>query len=182
MTTLSMIDPATAEPRAKALLGGVQKKFGTIPNLMRVLAGNPAALGAYLNFSGALAGGKLGAKLHEQIALTVAEANGCDYCLAAHTQLGKRVGLGAMDILSARVGTSSDERVTAALAFVRKLVACQGRVSPDDIAQAKAAGLDDAEVVEIVAVVAISLFTNYLSLAASPEVDFPPVKKLAGAA
>jgi AhpD family alkylhydroperoxidase len=128
-----MIDPANADPKTRALLGGVQRKFGSIPNLMRVLAGNPAALGAYLNFSGALAGGKLGAKLHEQIALIVAEVNGCDYCLAAHAQLGKRVGLGAMDILAARVGTSSDDRVTGVVAFVRKLVAGQGRLSADDV-------------------------------------------------
>jgi AhpD family alkylhydroperoxidase len=92
MTILTMIDPATAEPKAKALLGGVQKRFGMIPNVMRVLAVNPAVLGAYLNFSGALSGGRLGAKLHEQIALTVAEANGCNYCLATHAQLGKRAG------------------------------------------------------------------------------------------
>jgi uncharacterized peroxidase-related enzyme len=182
MPILTMIDPASAEPKAKALLPGVQRRFGSIPNLMRVLAGNPAVLGAYLNFSGALAGGRLGARLLEQIALTVAEVNGCDYCLAAHTQLGKRAGLGAMDILAARVGASSDERVTAVLAFVRKVVASQGHVSTDDVAQAKDAGLDDAEVVETIAAVAINLFTNYLSLAAAPEVDFPPVKKLAGAA
>jgi uncharacterized peroxidase-related enzyme len=182
MTILTMIDPATAEPKAKALLGGVQKKFGMIPNVMRVLAVNPAVLGAYLNFSGALSGGRLGAKLHEQIALTVAEANGCNYCLATHAQLGKRAGLAAMDILAARVGTSSDERATAALALVRKLVANQGRVSPDDVAQAKAAALDDADIVEIIAVVAINLFTNYLNLAADTEIDFPSVAKLAGAA
>jgi len=96
--------------------------------------------------------------------------------------LGKGAGLAAMDILAARVGTSPDERAMAALAFARKLVANQGRVSPDDVAEAQAAALDDAEIVEIIAAVAINLFTNYLNLAADTDVDFPPVAKLAGAA
>jgi len=182
MTILTMIDPATADPKAKALLSGVQRKYGMAPNVMRVLAVNPTVLGAYLNFSTALSSGLLGKKLHEQIALTVAEANGCNYCLAVHTVLGKGAGLAAMDILAARVGTSPDERATAALAFARKLVANHGRVSPDDIAEAQAAVLDDAEIVEIIAAVAINLFTNYLNLAADTDVDFPPVAKLAGAA
>jgi uncharacterized peroxidase-related enzyme len=182
MTHLGMIDPATADPKAKALLAGAEKRFGMVPNMLRLLAANPTVLAAYLNFSSALAGGRLGAKLQEQIALTVAEANGSNYCLAAHTQLGKRAGLAAMDILAARVGTSSDERALAALGFARKLVANQGRVSPDDIEEAKALSLDDAEIVEIVAVVAVNLLTNYLNLAADTELDYPPVTKLAGAA
>jgi uncharacterized peroxidase-related enzyme len=160
MTILTTIDPATAEPKAKALLDGVQKKLGVTPNMMRVLAVNPTVLGAYLGFSGALAGGRLGAKLHEQIALAVAEANGCNYCLAAHTLLGKGAGLAASDILAARRGTSPDARASAALAFARQLVAAHGRISTDDIAQARAASLSDADIVEIVASVAINVFTN----------------------
>ena len=182
MTILTTIDPATAEPKAKALLEGVQKKLGMTPNMMRVLAVNPTVLGAYLGFSGALAGGRLGAKLHEQIALTVAEANGCNYCLAAHTQLGKGAGLAPADILAARAGTASDARTAAALAFAGKLVASHGQVSPDDIAQARAGSLSDADLVEIVGAVAINVFTNYLNLAADTDVDFPPVATLAPAA
>jgi alkylhydroperoxidase family enzyme len=87
-----------------------------------------------------------------------------------------------MEILAARVGTASDERTTAVLSFARKLVANLGRVPPEDIAEAKAASLGDAEIVEITAAVAINLFTNYLNLAADTEIDFPPVAKLAGAA
>jgi uncharacterized peroxidase-related enzyme len=176
-----MVDPTTAEPKAKALLSGVEKRLGMTPNAMRVLAVNPMVLGAYLNFSGALSAGRLGKKVYEQIALTVAEASGCDYCLAAHAMIGKRVGLAAMDVLAARVGTASNERTMAALTFARKLVAHLGRVPPDDIEEARAT-LDDAEIVEIIAMVAVNLFTNYLNLAADTEIDFPPVAKLAGAA
>jgi uncharacterized peroxidase-related enzyme len=170
MTILTTVDPATAEPKAKALLDGVKKKLGVTPNMMRVLAVNPTVLGAYLGFSGALAGGHLGAKLHEQIALAVAEANGCDYCLAA------------ADIVAARRGTSGDARASAVLAFARKLVAKRGHASPDDVAQARAASLGDADIVEIIAAVALNVFTNYLNSAADTDVDFPPAEKLPDAA
>jgi uncharacterized peroxidase-related enzyme len=182
MTILTTIDPATAEPKAKALLEGVQKKLGVTPNLMRVLASNPAVLGAYLGFGGALAGGGLGAKLHEQIALAVAEANGCNYCLAAHTLLGKGAGLTSSDILAARAGEASDPRSAAALALARKLVERRGAVGADDIAAARAGSLSDADIVEIVASVAINVLTNYVNIAADTDIDFPPVDKLQRAA
>ena len=182
MTVLTVIDPTTAEPKAKTLLEGVQKKLGVTPNMMRVLANNPTVLGAYLGFAGALGNGQLGAKLHEQIALTVAEANGCNYCLAAHTLLGKGAGLAADDVFAARSGRATDGRAAGALALAQNLVAKQGRVAPNDIAQARAKGLDDADIVEVVAAVALNVFTNYLNLAADTDIDFPPVEPLSHAA
>lgn len=98
MSLIPAIDPTSAEPVAKTLLDGVQKKLGATPNMMRVMAANPSVLGAYLGFAGALSGAHLGAKMHEQIALAVAQANGCDYCLAAHSLLGQGTGLSAADI------------------------------------------------------------------------------------
>lgn len=182
MTILTRIDAATAEPKAKTLLDGVQKKLGVTPNMMKVLANNATVLGAYLGFAGALSGASLGAKLHEQIALTVGEVNGCNYCLAAHTLLGRNAGLTPSDVLAARSGTAPDNRDAAALAFARKLVVHHGRVGPADIAEARAASLTDADIVEIVAAVALNVFTNYLNLAADTDIDFPPVKPLAVAA
>jgi uncharacterized peroxidase-related enzyme len=180
MTILTTIDPATADPKAKALLEGVQKKLGVIPNMMRVLASNPTVLGAYLAFSGALAGGGLGAKLHEQIALAVAEANGCNYCFAAHTLLGKGAGLSGSEILAARGGAAEDPRAAAALALARKLVERRGAVGAADIDAARAASLSDADIAEIVASVAINVFTNYVNIAA--DIDFPPTEALPRAA
>jgi len=182
MTILTTIDPATAEPKAKALLDGVHKKLGVTPNMMRVLASSPAALSAYLGFAGTLAGGKLGAKINEQIALTVAEANGCDYCLAAHSLLGKGAGLSQSDISSARSGGATDPRAAAALQLASKIVAERGAVSRQDIDAARAASLSDGEIVEVIAAVALNIFTNYLNIAAATDIDFPPVGKLQQAA
>jgi uncharacterized peroxidase-related enzyme len=182
MTILTMIDRATAEPRAKSLLDGVQKTLGVTPNMTKVMATNPTVLGAYLGFSGALAAGRLGIKLHEQIALAVAEANGCSYCLAAHSLLGANAGLTARDILAARTGKAADTRAAAALAFARTLVLQRGRVNRDDIEAAHAASLGDADIVEIIAAVSLNLFTNYLNIAAETDIDFPTVPALSDAA
>lgn len=182
MTILTTIDPNTAEPKAKALLDGVKNKLGLVPNMARVLASNPAVLGAYLGFGGALAGGGLGARLHEQIALAVAEANRCNYCLAAHSLLGKGAGLGPNDILAARAGQAADPRAAAALNLARKLVDRRGAVNADDIAAAREASLSDADIIEVVASVALNVFTNYLNITADTEIDFPPVEPLRPAA
>ncbi len=178
MTILATVDPANAEAQAKSLLDAVHKKLGVVPNMMRVLATNPVVLAAYLGFAGTLGGGHLGARLHEQIALTVAEANGCAYCLAAHTALGQGAGLAMNEILGARGASASDPRSVAALRFARSLVTQHGRVSAAEVAQARASALSDADLIEIIAAVAINQFTNYVNLTADTAIDFPPVEKL----
>ncbi|HEX5083959.1 MAG TPA: carboxymuconolactone decarboxylase family protein, partial [Blastocatellia bacterium] len=83
------------------------------PNMMKTMAQSPAVLEAYLNFSGALGGGKLNARLREQIALISAEVNGCGYCASAHTTIGKMVGLDEDAILAARNGNAADAKTKA---------------------------------------------------------------------
>jgi uncharacterized peroxidase-related enzyme len=93
MNRITQLDPAQATGKTKQLFDGVQHKLGVVPNLFRVLGTAPAALEGYLNFSSALAGGSLNAKVREQIALAVAESNMCGYCLSAHAFLAGKVGL-----------------------------------------------------------------------------------------
>ncbi len=169
------ISPEDAAGRAKELLDGVQATLGMIPNLMRTMANSPAVLEAYLNFTGALAMGSLPARLREQIALTVAEVGGCDYGLAAHSALGKVVGLSHQDILDSRQGTSPDRRVDAALQFARTVIHQRGRVGDDDIAPLRRVRYGDGEIAEIVANVALNLFSNYFNHVADTVVDFPKV-------
>ena len=95
MPRITPIEPADANGKAKQLLDAVQAKLGLTPNLMKTLATSPAALEAYLNFGAALAGGVFDATFREQIALAVAQANSCEYCLSAHTALGHLAGLQA---------------------------------------------------------------------------------------
>ena len=140
MSRLTAIDSATATGKAKELLDAVQAKLKITPNMTKVMANSPAVLEAYLSFSGALAGGQLPAKLREQIALEVAELNSCQYCLSAHTAIGKMVGLRPAEIGASRHAHSADAKRDAGLQFVQALVVQRGEVSDKALAEVRAAG------------------------------------------
>ena len=176
MSRISAVDPNTATGKARELLGGVQKSLGVTPNLYRVIAQSPAALEGVLGLTGALAHGRLGPRLREQIALTVAEANACDYCLSAHTALGKGLQLSDTELAHARQAGASDPRDAAALRFAARVIERRGRIDDADLAEVRRAGFDDGQVVEIVANTVLNVFTNYLNQVAETEIDFPIVR------
>lgn len=175
MQRIQAVDPASATGQAKQLLDGVQKKLGMTPNMVRTMAASTAVLNAYLSFSGALASGLLSAGLREQIALTVGEANGCGYCLSAHSALGKLAGLTEETIRTSRQGKSDDEKTRAALQFAQALVIQRGEVPDVELRTLIAAGWNEGEVAEIVANTALNIFTNYFNHVARTEIDFPVV-------
>ncbi|MDH6590612.1 putative peroxidase-related enzyme [Variovorax sp. TBS-050B] len=173
------IDPVTdttASPEAKAVLAQIHGAFGATPNMFRTVARSPAALQSMWGSFGALGGGVIPAPLGEQIAVAVANYNGCDYCLAAHTALGRKAGVGAAEMAAAQLGESADPRTGAALRFALQLVERRGHVGEADVQALRDAGFDDAHIVEIVAHVALNLFTNYVNVAFAVPVDFPGVK------
>lgn len=175
MQRITAIKHEEATGKAKELLDAVQSKLGFIPNMTATMANSPAVLESYLNFSGAL-GTSLNAKLREQIALTVAEINGCGYCAAAHSAIGKMVGLDENEILNARQSSSADEKRNAALKFAEAIVTRHGKVSDADLAAVKTAGYTDKEISEIAANVALNIFTNYFNEIAGTIVDFPSIE------
>jgi uncharacterized peroxidase-related enzyme len=175
MPRIQPIQPADATGKAKKLLDGVQAKLGMTPNLMTTLATAPAALEAYLNFGAALSTGVLNAKFREQIALAVAQANSCEYCLSAHTAIGKMTGLTAEEIEKSREARATDAQRDAGLRFAQSVVVQRGEVSDAALAQVREAGYSDGEITEIVANVAVNIFTNYFNHVAQTEVDFPRV-------
>ena len=176
MARLTTIDPTHATGKAKDLLEAVQQKLGLTPNMTRVMANSPAVLESYLSFSGALAGGTLNAKLREQIALAVAEANRCEYCLSAHTAIGKMVGLSENDIQASRSSQATDAKTDAALKFAHEIVVRRGELNQSDVQAVRKAGFADGEIAEIIANVAVNIFTNYFNHIAATDVDFPKVK------
>jgi uncharacterized peroxidase-related enzyme len=179
MERINSIKPQEATGKAKDLLENIQKKLGMTPNMMRSMAQSPAVLEGYLNFSGSLAGGKLSARLREQIALVVSESNDSIYCLSVHSAMGQMVGMSQEEILDSRRGESCESKSLAALSFALKLVKKHGRVSDKDLAQIRKGGFSEGEITEIIANVALNILTNYFNLVAEPEVDFPPVSSLA---
>jgi uncharacterized peroxidase-related enzyme len=176
MNRIAQLDPAQTSGKAQQLFTAVQAKLGIVPNLVRVLGNSPAALESYLGFSDALAGGVLSARIREQISLVVAETNLCGYCLSAHTYLGSKLGLSEAEIAGARRATATPVRDDAVLKLARAIVLQRGEISDADLAAAKGAGLNDAELVEVVANVSLNIFTNYLNHVARTVVDFPEVK------
>ena len=176
MPRLTAIDPATATGEAKELLDGVQKKLGMAPNIVRTMANSPAVLKAFLGFGEALAGGRFDARSREAFALTVAGANTCEYCAAAHGAFSKSLKVGDAEIERRLDGHSSDPALDAALVFATKLVEKRGFVDDEDMAAVRAAGHDDGAIAEIVANVAANIFANYFDHVAQTEIDFPKVE------
>ncbi len=175
MQRIENVNPAEATGKAKQLLTGVQAKLGITPNLMKAMAQAPAALEAYLHFSGSLATGVLDAKFREQLAIAVAQANSCEYCLSAHTAIGGMVGLTAEELSASRESHAADAKRNAGLQFAQKVVVQRGIIGDEDYAAVKNAGYSDAEIVEIIGHVGLNIFTNYFNNIVKTDVDFPKV-------
>jgi uncharacterized peroxidase-related enzyme len=175
MSRIPLIARESAPASVRPTLDAIHGAFGVTPNMFRAVANSPAALASMWGAFGALGGGTLGAKLGEQIAVAVANRNACDYCLAAHTALGRAAGVSADAMHAAQAGLSNDPKTAAALHFALKLVNARGAASADDVAAVRAAGFSDEAIVEIVAHVALNLFTNYVNVAFAVPVDFAPV-------
>ena len=178
MSRINLINPSQTTPNRQALLDQIQQAFGATPNMFKAVANSPAALKSMWGSFGALGSGVLGAKLGEQIAVAVANRNRCEYCLAAHTVLGQKAGATAEEMATAQTGLAADPKTAAALRFALKLVSDRAQVSEADIAALRAVGFDDEHIVEILAHVALNLFTNYVNVAFDVPVDFPKVKLL----
>ncbi len=177
MTRLQAFNPANATGKTKDLFTAIEGKLGMIPNMMKTMGNSSAVLEGYLNLSGALGGGTLGAKTGELIALAVAESNACDYCLSAHTFIGANlVKMDAAVLHQARSGKSTDAKTQSILQFAKTLVSKSGLVNDADVQAVKAHGITDGEVGEIVGHVALNIFTNYFNNTAKTEIDFPVVE------
>jgi uncharacterized peroxidase-related enzyme len=178
LTRLPLVDPATATGPAKTLLDGIAKSVGFVPNFLQAVASSPAALGAYLNYDGKLQTGALDKQIAERIALVLAETNGCQYCVSAHTVMGENAGLSEEEILAARKGASSEAKADAAVRFAKSVVENRGDVTTGELQELREAGFGDGEVIEIVAHIALHTFTNYVGKIGQIDIDFPEVALL----
>ncbi|MBC7750859.1 MAG: carboxymuconolactone decarboxylase family protein [Candidatus Saccharibacteria bacterium] len=176
MSCISTVNPETANAAQTKLFDAVQKQVGFVPNLMKTLGHSPSALEGYLSLNGSLAAGVLSPQLRERIALFVAEYNGCEYCLAAHTYLGRQVAkLSANEVGAAREGHSEEAQAAAALQFARHVIESKGRITDVVLNHIRAAGFEDAAIIEIVNHVALNILTNYTNNVAQTVVDFPAI-------
>lgn len=176
MARVALIDPQQTTEDRRALLGEIHQAFGATPNMFRAVANSPAALRSMWGAFGALGGGVLPAKLGEQIAVAIADRNACQYCLSAHTVLGRNAGASEAEMSAAQAGESTDPKTAAILRFALQVVEHRGKVGEPDLRPLRDAGCSDQEIVEILAHVALNLFTNYVNVALAVPVDFPAVK------
>src|SRR5271166_7145967 len=170
MSRIAIPTRDAAPPASQPILDAVNKQLGVVPNLFRLVANSPAALAGMTGLSGALTKA-LDVKTRERIALAVAQVNGCDYCLSAHTYLGLNLaGLDIAEVAHNRRGGSNDAKADAAVRFAAKVAQTRGKVSDADFVAVKEAGYSDAQIVEIVAVVAENVLTNFINNVAETDI------------
>ncbi|WP_452599502.1 carboxymuconolactone decarboxylase family protein [Pontimicrobium sp. MEBiC01747] len=175
-TRIETLNPETTTGKSKELFNAVQSKLGFIPNLIKVFGNSPATLQTYLSLGELTGSGNFSNKYREQLALAIAESNACNYCLSAHTAIGKMNGLSEEQTEQSRQGFANDDKAQAGLQFAKAVTENRGQVSSEAIAEVKAAGFNDGDILEIVLNVVSNTLTNYVNHIAETEVDFPSVE------
>jgi uncharacterized peroxidase-related enzyme len=174
MPRLKTLEKTEGDAKSQQMMAQLESRKMLL-NIFRGMANSPAVLDGYLKFSGALEAGHLDGKTRDAIALTVGQVNQCQYCLSAHTMLGKKAGLDDTAVTDARMGKSTDTKLNGILTLARQLADKKGMVSDTEVAAAKSAGLSDRDITEVVAHVALNVFTNYFNNLNQTEVDLPKV-------
>ncbi|POX51179.1 alkylhydroperoxidase [Streptomyces sp. Ru71] len=158
------------------LLDETRRQLGRLPNLYAALANGPAALAGYLALRDHLGRGELSLRVREQLALLIAQENHCTYCVSAHTLRGHKLGLTDQELARTReAADDTDPHTDAVLRLAREIMRTGGRVTDTALADARRAGVNDAELAEIVAHIALNTLSNYFNHLAQPDLDFPEV-------
>ena len=176
MSRITVIENDIANPEQKELLDAIQSQLGMVPNFLKVFANSPAALRAFLGLHGIASEGSLEAPTRERIALALAQQNACDYCVSAHTALGRKAGLNGAEMEANRAGTSQDSKAAAAVKFAKALAEHNGQVTTAEILEVRNAGYSESDIVEIITHVGLNVLSNIIGKASQVEIDFPKVE------
>jgi uncharacterized peroxidase-related enzyme len=173
MTRLKQVPVEEAAGQTKGLYEAIRKKLGTVPNLFQGIGSSSAALQAYLQAGEALEGGSLSFAEREAVALAVSQVNECQYCLAAHTTLGKMAGIREDEMIAIRKPGSGSSKLRVLGELARTVIQKRGYVSDEELGRFKEAGFTDAQVTEAIMVIALTTFTNFFNHVNKTVVDFP---------
>ena len=175
MPRSAALKPEQVPADSKLTLEMFTKNIGFTPNMMTTFAASPIAFNAWATLLGSLSKA-LDVKTRDSIGLAVSEVNGCNYCLGVHSFTADHMAkLPANEIILARKGHASDPKRNAAVEFARKVIETRGKVGDADLKAVRAAGYTDANVIEIVALVAMYSLTNFFNNVFDPETDFSAV-------
>lgn len=175
MARINIVTPESASAEQKALYEAIQAQLGMVPNFLKVFANSPAALKAFLGLHGLAGEGSLDPLTRERIALALAQQNSCEYCLSAHTAIGRKAGLSGDEIDANRSGTSRDGKAAVSVKFARSLVAHMGEITTAELQEMRDAGYSESDIVEVISHVGMNILTNLLGKAARVDIDFPKV-------
>lgn len=175
MSRIDIVNQNTANEEQAALLSAIQSKLGMVPNFLGILAQSPDALKAFLGFHAIAETGTLDPQTRERIALVVAQGNACEYCLSAHSAIGRKAGLNGAEIAANRAGSSTDAKAAAAVVFAKALNENLGNVTQAEFEAIRAAGYSESDIVEIITHVGLNILTNLIGKASRVEIDFPKV-------
>jgi len=176
MSRINVVNADNATVEQAELLDAIQSQLGMVPNFLKVFANSPAALKAFLGLHEITGNGSLDPQSRERIALAMAQKNACEYCVSAHTAIGRKVGLSSEEIEANRAGSSHDDKAAVAVKFARALAEHNGAVTTAELLEVRNAGYSDAEIVEIITHVGMNILTNILGKASRVEIDFPRVE------
>ena len=164
-----------ATGKVKMMLEAVENEMGLVPNFFNTIANSPAAMEVYLSTSETLHGGVLPRKTQEKIAIAIASHNNCDYCLAAHTAIGRSLGIPDDELRSAQSGLSMDFKERAILEIAIELNAHHGHPGGEVLQKARTFGITVDELFEIAANVTLNILSNTVNGMAYTELDFPHI-------
>ncbi|MDX2265614.1 MAG: carboxymuconolactone decarboxylase family protein [Hyphomicrobiales bacterium] len=179
MPRIAPVEPANASPAVNAQYETAKAALGGVPNLIKIYGNSQHALGGFLALYAATAGSNFSHALREKIALAVGQVNGCDYCLSAHSAIARHLGVQPAQIEAARRGSADDAKEAAALTFAKAIADKRGQVSQAEFDAFRAAGWTEKDVVDLVAIVTLNVFTNFLGNTVETEIDFPRAAPLA---
>jgi len=175
MSRIDIVSDETANTEQRTLLEAIQQQLGMVPNFLRVFAHSPEALRAFLGLHHIANNGSLDAATRERIALALAQKNECEYCLSAHSAIGRKAGLSNSEISANRAGSSQDSKAAVAVKFARALAEHHGEVTDAELSEMRESGFSEADIVEVITHVGMNVLTNILGKASRIEIDFPKV-------
>lgn len=164
MTQFTIHTKETAPEGSHGVMDAYQDRFGFVPNLISILAESPAALKGYAQTYNLLGETDFSPAQQQLLFLSISRANGCTYCVAAHTVAGGKVGLDADVINAVREGRPIlDSKLAALSDFAIKVVEKRGNVSRDDVNDFRTAGYSQAQIFEVLLAVATKTISNYMN-------------------
>lgn len=176
MSRINLVTNENANTEQKELYTAITSQLGMVPNFLKIFANSPAALKAFLGLHSIANEGSLDNLTKERIALALAEKNACEYCVSAHTAIGKKAGLTSTEIEANRAGTSEDAKAAVAVKFAKALAEHNGEITTAELLEARNAGYSESDIVEIITHVGMNIMTNILGKASRVEIDFPKVE------